>query len=130
MLTKAQNALLTQTSPGTACGELMRRYWQPVALSSELVADIPVPVQVLGESLVLFRENARRSALIARHIALRVETRAEVDSGSRNSKLRAFYQMVRISRAPKAGISKPAPVATPSFLPIPMASVSKSSPSR
>ncbi len=34
MLTQEENDLLTQTGPGTPGGELMRRYWQPVALAS------------------------------------------------------------------------------------------------
>lgn len=33
MLSHEENELLTQTGPGTPCGELMRRYWQPAALS-------------------------------------------------------------------------------------------------
>ena len=36
MMTKEENDLLTQTDRGTPMGELMRRYWQPVALSEEL----------------------------------------------------------------------------------------------
>ena len=34
-----ENDLLTQTGPGTPCGEMMRRYWQPVALTEELPAE-------------------------------------------------------------------------------------------
>ena len=30
-----QNELITRIGPGTPCGELMRRYWQPVALVDE-----------------------------------------------------------------------------------------------
>ena len=30
------DSLLTRVGPGTPCGELMRRYWQPVCLASEL----------------------------------------------------------------------------------------------
>ena len=33
---RAENELLTRTGPGTPCGELMRRYWQPVTLSEDL----------------------------------------------------------------------------------------------
>ena len=36
MITEEENNLLTQTGKGTPCGELMRRYWQPAALSEEL----------------------------------------------------------------------------------------------
>ena len=55
MLTQEENELLTQTGPGTPCGELMRRYWQPVALSEELPpGGAPLPVRILSEDLVLF----------------------------------------------------------------------------
>ncbi|HEY3117059.1 MAG TPA: Rieske 2Fe-2S domain-containing protein [Chloroflexota bacterium] len=56
MLTQEENELLTRTGPGTPCGDLMRRYWQPVALAEELpVGGAPLPVRLLGEDLVLFR---------------------------------------------------------------------------
>ncbi len=29
MLTAEQNELLTRVGPGTPCGDMMRRYWQP-----------------------------------------------------------------------------------------------------
>src|SRR5258706_375443 len=37
MLTKEENDLVTRTGPGTPCGRLLRSYWQPAALSEELV---------------------------------------------------------------------------------------------
>jgi hypothetical protein len=69
MLTEEQNATLTQTGTGTPCGELMRRYWQPVALSSEIPpgSRTPVPLTILGEELVLFRDAADRLGLVKRH---------------------------------------------------------------
>ena len=36
MLKQADNQLLTQVGPGTPMGDLMRRYWHPVAASKEL----------------------------------------------------------------------------------------------
>ena len=36
MISSEENNLLTQTGPKTAAGELLRRYWQPVALCEEL----------------------------------------------------------------------------------------------
>jgi phthalate 4,5-dioxygenase oxygenase subunit len=72
MLTKEENELLTQTGPGTPCGELLRRYWQPVALSEELPpGGAPVPVQVMGEELVLFRDEQGRPGLLGRHCSHR-----------------------------------------------------------
>src|ERR687893_603839 len=50
MLTRAENERLTRVGPGTPGGELLRRYWWPVAFSAEL-ADRPVPVRLLGEDL-------------------------------------------------------------------------------
>src|SRR5919202_294131 len=68
MLTKEENDLLTQTGPGTPCGDLMRRYWQPVALSEELPpGGAPLPVQILSEELVLFRDEAGVPALLGLH---------------------------------------------------------------
>ena len=66
MLNREQNDLVTRTDRGTPGGELLRRYWQPVALSSELSDDTPLPVDVMGEELVLFRDDAGRPQLIGR----------------------------------------------------------------
>src|SRR5262245_38728985 len=49
------NQLLTEVGPGTPCGELMRRYWQPIAVSRK-VGDLPQKVRVLSEDLILFRD--------------------------------------------------------------------------
>ena len=57
------NPLLTQVGPGTPCGELLRRYWQPIAASAEL-GDRPRKVRVLGEDLVLFRDRKGRAGLL------------------------------------------------------------------
>ena len=68
-MTQEQNARLTQTERGTPCGELMRRFWQPAALSAELAPDKPLPVTLLGEELVLFRDGGGNPALIGRYCA-------------------------------------------------------------
>ena len=36
MLTEAENQLLTRVGPGTPMGELMLRYWQPIAAAVQL----------------------------------------------------------------------------------------------
>ena len=69
MFSVEENDLLTRTGRGTPCGELMRRYWQPAALSAELAADQPLPVQLFGEELILFRDGAGKPALIGRYCA-------------------------------------------------------------
>src|SRR5918996_4744741 len=72
MLTKEENELLTRTGPGTPCGELMRRYWQPAALSEELPpGGAPLPVTLFGEELVLFRDDQGRIGLIGLHCSHR-----------------------------------------------------------
>jgi phenylpropionate dioxygenase-like ring-hydroxylating dioxygenase large terminal subunit len=72
MLTREQNDLLTLTGRGTPGGELMRRYWQPVAVSEEMPADgAPIPVQILGENLVLFRDQRARLGLLGIHCSHR-----------------------------------------------------------
>ncbi len=48
---------LVRVGPGTLGGELLRRYWQPIALSAS-VQELPKLVKVLGEELVLFRSRA------------------------------------------------------------------------
>ena len=67
MLSAEQNDLITRTGPGTGAGRLMRCYWQPAALVDELAGNRPVkPVRLLGEDLVLFRDDQGRHGLIAR----------------------------------------------------------------
>jgi phenylpropionate dioxygenase-like ring-hydroxylating dioxygenase large terminal subunit len=66
MLTKEQNKLLVETDAGTPGGEMMRRYWQPAALSEELKHDAPLAVRLLGEDLVMFRNAAGEPQLIDR----------------------------------------------------------------
>jgi phenylpropionate dioxygenase-like ring-hydroxylating dioxygenase large terminal subunit len=68
MLTREQNDLVTRTGPGTPGGEMLRRYWQPVALARELPpGGDPLAVDVLGEELVLFRDDQNRVGLLDRH---------------------------------------------------------------
>jgi phthalate 4,5-dioxygenase len=72
VISKEENDLLTQTGPGTACGELMRHYWQPAALSEELPpGGAPLPVRLLGEDLVLFRDDQGRPGLLGLHCSHR-----------------------------------------------------------
>ncbi len=61
---------LTHVGPGTVCGEYLRRYWQPVSMSNE-VSDLPLAIRILGEDLVLFRDNAGTLGLLHRHCAHR-----------------------------------------------------------
>jgi 5,5'-dehydrodivanillate O-demethylase len=66
MLTEEQNRILTQVGPGTPGGELLRRYWHPVALAQELTPEEPTKlVRVMGENLLLFLDKSGRAGLIA-----------------------------------------------------------------
>lgn len=72
MLTQEDNDLLCRVGPGTPGGEFQRRYWQPAGLAEELPVDgPPVPVRLLGEDLVLFRDPDGRPGLIGLHCAHR-----------------------------------------------------------
>ena len=52
---------LVRVGPGTAMGELMRHYWLPAAMSSELERDgAPMRLMLLGEKLIAFRDSAGR----------------------------------------------------------------------
>ena len=65
MLSAAQNQRLTQVGPGTPMGELLRRYWHPIAPAAELNADNPTKeVRILGEDLVLYRDAGGTLGLI------------------------------------------------------------------
>ena len=57
---------LVRTGPGTKMGTLMRRYWVPALLASEIARpDGPqVRVQILGERLLAFRDTSGAVGLI------------------------------------------------------------------
>jgi phenylpropionate dioxygenase-like ring-hydroxylating dioxygenase large terminal subunit len=57
---------LTHVGPGTPCGEYLRRFWQPVALSKG-VQELPLRVRLLGEDLVVFRDQSGRVGCLELH---------------------------------------------------------------
>ncbi|WP_405565053.1 aromatic ring-hydroxylating dioxygenase subunit alpha [Streptomyces phaeochromogenes] len=58
MLRREDNERATRTGPGTPLGQLMRAYWQPVALVSEMSDERPVKaIRIMSEDLVLFRRD-------------------------------------------------------------------------
>jgi nitrite reductase/ring-hydroxylating ferredoxin subunit len=65
-MNKEMAETLVRTGPGTAMGNLLRRYWVPILLSSEIVEpDGPqVRVQILGEKLLAFRDTDGKVGLI------------------------------------------------------------------
>jgi phenylpropionate dioxygenase-like ring-hydroxylating dioxygenase large terminal subunit len=67
MMNREQNERLTRVGPDTDGGRVLRRYWQPAALADELMKSRPVvPVRLLGEDLVLFRDTEGKLGLIGR----------------------------------------------------------------
>jgi len=71
-LTEEENRKLTQVGPGTPGGELLRRYWHPIAGLHQLTDDAPTAhVRLLGEDLVLFRDKSANVGLLADHCSHR-----------------------------------------------------------
>jgi phthalate 4,5-dioxygenase len=67
MLSRELNELLTRVGPGTPMGNVLRRYWMPALLSSEVPnADSdPVRVRLMGEDLIAFRDTGGGVGLVA-----------------------------------------------------------------
>src|SRR5437899_4430233 len=61
---------LTQVGPGTPGGEYLRRFWQPVAHVDDLQY-VPIPLRIMGEDLVLFRDGRGEIGLLNRHCSHR-----------------------------------------------------------
>ncbi|MBV8719363.1 MAG: Rieske 2Fe-2S domain-containing protein, partial [Chloroflexi bacterium] len=66
MLTREENETLCRVGPGTLMGALMREYWIPAALSSELAApdSDPLRIMLLGEQLIAFRDTNGKVGLL------------------------------------------------------------------
>jgi 5,5'-dehydrodivanillate O-demethylase oxygenase subunit len=71
MLSVDENEMLTKVDAGTPVGELMRRYWHPVATSQEIKENPVKAVRLLGESLTLFQDRQGRLGLIDQRCAHR-----------------------------------------------------------
>ncbi|HEY1506993.1 MAG TPA: Rieske 2Fe-2S domain-containing protein [Stellaceae bacterium] len=71
-MNRDDHLLLAETGPGTAMGNLLRRYWTPFILSSELVAGgAPVRVKLMGEDLIAFRNTDGNAGLLGERCAHR-----------------------------------------------------------
>lgn len=64
-LSKEENDTITRVGPGTPAGEMLRRYWQPIGFANEL-QDKPKGKRILGEDVVLFRDENGRFGVLAR----------------------------------------------------------------
>lgn len=77
-ISKVKNERLTQVGPGTAGGELLRRYWYPVAVTSEMENRYTKKVRLLGEDLVLYQDKSGNYGLVQESCAHR---RASLEYG-------------------------------------------------
>jgi 5,5'-dehydrodivanillate O-demethylase oxygenase subunit len=77
-MNQEQNQMLTQVSLGTPMGNLLRRYWMPIAGESEFQNRATKPLRLLGEDLVLYRDQSGRFGLVDRRCAHR---RADLSLG-------------------------------------------------
>ena len=71
MLDSSKNELLTQVGRGTPMGDLLRRYWMPIAGVSEFENESVKPVRVMGEDLTLYKDMNGTFGLVDRHCAHR-----------------------------------------------------------
>ena len=71
MLESSKNELLTQVGRGTPMGDLLRRYWMPIAGVSEFENESVRPVRVMGEDLTLYKDMNGTFGLVDRHCAHR-----------------------------------------------------------
>src|SRR2546425_400999 len=60
----AQAIIFAETSPGTPMGELLRRYWWPIAATIDLDKEPVQPIRLLSENLTLFRSQKGELGLI------------------------------------------------------------------
>jgi phthalate 4,5-dioxygenase oxygenase subunit len=66
MMNVEQNAVLTQTGPGSPMGNVFRCYWLPVLLANELPEPdcAPLRVTLLSERLIAFRDSGGQLGLM------------------------------------------------------------------
>ena len=67
MLSAEENKLLMETGPGTLMGELLRRYWQPIAAVDEFEDKATKVVRLMGEDLVLYKDLSGTYGLVDLH---------------------------------------------------------------
>jgi phthalate 4,5-dioxygenase oxygenase subunit len=69
VLTRDENELLCRVEGDAPMGRLMRRHWMPALLTEEVAAadGDPVPLRLLGEDLVAFRDTDGRVGVVDRY---------------------------------------------------------------
>lgn len=63
---------LAKTGPGTLMGELLRRFWQPVAAAAEVPRGWAVPIRLFSEDLTLYRGESGTPYIVAARCAHRL----------------------------------------------------------
>jgi len=63
---------LAKTGPGTPMGQLLRRFWQPIAAAAEVPKSWSIPIRILGEDLTLYRGESGAPHLVAARCAHRL----------------------------------------------------------
>jgi 5,5'-dehydrodivanillate O-demethylase oxygenase subunit len=64
MLTIEENEILTRVGPETPMGRVLRWYWHPIAAATQLDENPVMPIKLLGESLVLYRDRSGTLGLV------------------------------------------------------------------
>jgi phthalate 4,5-dioxygenase oxygenase subunit len=66
VLSKQENDLLTRVEGDAPMGKLLRRYWFPALLAEDVAEPDgdPVPVRLLGEDLIAFRDTKGRVGIV------------------------------------------------------------------
>lgn len=66
MLSQNESQLLTQVGTGTPLGEMMRRYWHPIALTEQVAEPdgAPLRTKLLGQRFVVFRDSAGKVGVL------------------------------------------------------------------
>ena len=67
MLDQDRSFQLMRVGAGTPMGELLRRYWHPVAAASEFEETHTKPLRLLGEDLVMYKDLSGTYGLLDRH---------------------------------------------------------------
>ena|SRR5439155_8938740 len=99
MITAELNQRLTQTTVGSPMGELLRRYWWPVAAVQDLDVEPVQPIRLLSEDLTLFRNTTGEIGLIGdrcAHRAISLAYGIPQDNGLRC----AYHGWTRMSGSP------------------------------
>jgi len=66
MLSREENDILCRVGPQTPMGEVMRRYWHPIAASEQLPNPDgpPLRTRLLGQNFVVFRDTAGKVGVL------------------------------------------------------------------